>query len=156
MIKHNEADLLTQAFRIAVEAHAGQTDKLGEPYMLHPVRVMLMGETSEERIVGLLHDVVEDCADWPLNRLSAIFPPQIVEAIDALTRRRGESYADFIARVKSNPLATAVKLYDIRDNTAPERIWLLDPGTRERLIAKYEPALRMLGAPLGPTTAARP
>lgn len=114
---------LERAIAIAAEAHAGQVDKAGAPYILHPLRVMLSCAPMEDRIVAVLHDVVEDCPAFPLARLSvAGFSDEVVASLDALTRRKGESYDDFIERVKFNRLAVRVKLADLADNSDARRI----------------------------------
>jgi (p)ppGpp synthase/HD superfamily hydrolase len=141
-----EARLFLRALEIAFEAHDGQTDKTGRPYILHPLRVMFRTSTYAERIVALLHDVLEDCPEWTSERLGSVFPAEHVAAIQALTRRDDESYAAFIARVKPDPLAARVKLADIADNMDPGRLERLDQPTRERLIEKYAPALQVLTA----------
>jgi (p)ppGpp synthase/HD superfamily hydrolase len=108
------------------------------------LRVMLRTGTTAERIVALLHDVLEDCPAWTAERLSGLFPPDYVAAIQALTRRDGETYADFVTRVKADPLAANVKLADVADNLDPRRLNQLDDATRARLIEKYSPALEIL------------
>jgi hypothetical protein len=136
--------LFLKALRIAHGAHDGQTDKTGAAYILHPLRVAMMGECADDRIVGLLHDVVEDCPEWPLERLSPLFPPQIVEAVDALTKRDGEDYAAFISRVKANPIGARVKMNDIADNMDPRRLDKLPLVVGARLQRKYSKAIRAL------------
>ena len=82
------------------------------------MRVMVSGTTDDERVVGALHDVVED-STMSLHTLRQHgFPAHIVNAVDAITRRHAETYAEYIQRVKANPLATAVKVHDLRDNLA--------------------------------------
>lgn len=107
---------LKRAILLATEAHKGQVDKYGQPYIGHPFRVMTAGHTLEEKIAGILHDVVEDTS-WTLEQLAAEnFSPKIVEAVDALTRRDNETYEENIARIEKNPLAIRVKLNDLTDN----------------------------------------
>ena len=126
-----------EALDIAEKAHAGQKDKLGEDYIEHPKRVAAMGKNANERIVGLLHNVVED-SSFSLAEIEASgFPDEVIEALDCLTKREGEAYTDYLARVKENELARVVKLHDIEDNADLSRLSLLDPETRERLIEKY-------------------
>jgi len=139
-----ETRLFFSALEIAFKAHDGQFDKTGQPYILHPLRVMLRARTTAERTVALLHDVLEDCPEWTAERLRGLFPQNYVAAIQALTRGDQESYADFIARVKTDPLAANVKLADIADNLDPRRLDQLDDATRARLIEKYSPVLQML------------
>ena len=95
---------LERALEIAAEAHRGQLDRTGEPYLLHPIRVMLRVRDESERLVALLHDVVEDNEAWTLDRLRAEgFPDEVVEAVDRLTRRR----ASPTRRSSSGPPAIA-------------------------------------------------
>ena len=108
---------LERAIQVAAEAHAGQPDKAGEPYILHPLRVMLRLKEPDERIVAVLHDVVEDNPDWTLDRLRGEgFSERVVSAGDALTKRRGEDYEAFVRRAAAHPLAAPVKLADLDDN----------------------------------------
>lgn len=141
-----ETRLFFSALEIAFKAHEGQFDKTGQPYILHPLRVMLRAGTIAERTVALLHDVLEDCPEWTVERLSSHFPKAYVAAIQALTRQDHESYPDFITRVRTDPLATNVKLADIADNLDPRRLHQLDEATRVRLVEKYSPALQILAA----------
>lgn len=139
-----------KALRIAAKAHAGQTDKSGEPYVLHPLRMALSLTTPEERIVALLHDVVEDCPGWTFEKIARFgFGPTIIEALKALTIDSGADLADeqqymaFIARAAANPLARAVKLADLRDNCDLRRI----PAPTNRDLArikKYQRAIAFL------------
>ncbi|HEX8453968.1 MAG TPA: HD domain-containing protein [Longimicrobium sp.] len=113
---------LERAIAIAAEAHMGQVDKAGAPYILHPMRVMLRVETPVERIAAVLHDVVEDTA-WTLEGLATEgFAPEVVAAVDALTRREGESYEAFVARAGADPVARVVKLADLAENMDLGRI----------------------------------
>jgi (p)ppGpp synthase/HD superfamily hydrolase len=107
---------LERAIAIAAEAHMGQVDKAGAPYILHPLRVMLRVRTAPERIAAVLHDVVED-TPWTLEALAAEgFAPEVLAAVDALTRREGESYEAFVARAGADPIGRAVKLADLAEN----------------------------------------
>ncbi|HHX32435.1 MAG TPA: phosphohydrolase, partial [Bacteroidales bacterium] len=113
----NLTEQLKLAIEIAISAHNGQLDTHnGRPYIEHPFRVMNAGHTLQEKIVGVLHDVVED-TDWTLNKLKAEgFTDEIVDGIDAVTRRDNESYDDYIIRVQTNSLGIRVKLNDLTDN----------------------------------------
>lgn len=113
---------LERAIEIAVRAHAGQKDKGGEPYILHPLRVMLRMRTEAERIVAVLHDVVEDSAFTMDDLRSEGFAEDVIEALDALTKRPGESRIDAAKRAARVPLARAVKLADNADNSDLSRI----------------------------------
>lgn len=114
---------LERAIGIARQAHAGQVDKGGADYIGHPLRVMERGENEEQKIVGVLHDVVED-SDWTFEMLEEEgFMPDIIEALKCLTKvSEDENYDDFIARVMTNPLAVKIKLYDIEDNLDVSRL----------------------------------
>jgi len=134
---------LERAVIIAAEAHAGAVDKAGAPYILHPLRLMLGMVTDEERIVAVLHDVVED-SDWTLERLRAEgFSAVIVDGVDAVTRRPGETYEDFVERAAEDPIGRRVKLADLRDNCDLSRI--AEPAQKDlERIEKYERAIELL------------
>lgn len=137
---------LTRALSIAVWAHDGQLDKAGAPYILHPLRVMQKFDDPILREIAVLHDVVEDCPYWNIERLfSQRFDPVVVNAIDALSRRAQESYDDYIARVAKNPLAKKVKIEDLKDNLHIGRLQMLERSDRLRLEIKYLKALKILG-----------
>lgn len=135
---------LERAIAIAAEAHAGQVDKAGAPYILHPLRIMLAVSSSDERIVAVLHDVCEDCPHWPLKRLREEgFAPRILDAIDSVSRREDETYEDFITRAGSNPIGRAVKIADLRDNMDLSR--LANPSQRDlQRSEKYRNAIAIL------------
>lgn len=140
---------LNVAIDLAWDAHAGQTDKVGVDYIQHPLEVMRRVTTHEEKTVAVLHDVVEDTA-VTLHQLRAmLFSPEIVEAVDALTKRPGEPLAESMARVLASPLAVTVKKADISHNTDPVRQAGLVPAERARLTLKYEESARLLGTTLG-------
>lgn len=109
--------ILDRAKVIAISAHEGQVDKAGKPYIDHPMRVMNMGRTVEEKITGVLHDVVED-SDWTFEMLEKEgIPKEVMDALRCVTKlSEDEDYDHFIARVKTNPLAVKVKLNDLKDN----------------------------------------
>src|SRR5689334_22607983 len=112
----NEEDLHEKALAIAVEAHRGQKDRYGAPYILHPIRVMCRLHKLTEQTVGILDDVVED-TDWTLEDLGKEgFPRAVLEAIDSVTKRKGEAYDDFVRRSASNRIGRQVKLADLEDN----------------------------------------
>lgn len=138
---------LALALTIAANNHEGQVDKLGEPYILHVLDVVLRCKTQDERIVAALHDVVED-TEITLETLSEYFEPHIVEAVKAITKSKTpEPYSAYLARVKANPLALAVKIADIASNLSFSRLQELkriDPATENRLRQKYTHALEIL------------
>ncbi len=126
-------ELLEKALGIAVEAHQGQRDKNDAPYIMHPIRVMGRVRTTPEKIVAILHDVVDD-TDWTLERLKKEgFPQEILEAVDCLTKREGEAYEDFVDRAASNPISRPVKLADLEDNMDVRRLKSVAEKDRERL-----------------------
>ena len=113
---------LERAIAIAAEGHAGQFDKAGQPYILHPIRVMLRVSGASERIAAILHDVVED-TPVTLDQLAKEgFSREVVDAVDALTKRRGENRIDAAKRAAANPIARVVKLADNAENMDLSRI----------------------------------
>ena len=128
---------LEKAIKIAVEAHTGQVDKGGNPYILHPLRVMLSLNSEQERVVGVLHDVVEDCKGWTWERLKEQgCSDEIIEALKSVSKTPEEEaeyqelledkklghYLEFIQRAKANEIGRRVKKADIRDNLDISRI----------------------------------
>lgn len=123
-------------------AHAGQIDKAGQPYYLHPLAVSEMCVSPTAKIIALLHDVIEDTA-ITVSDISDRFGPEIARYVDAVTHRTGEGYFDYIRRVKSDPIAAEVKIADLRHNlnlTRLPRIGLDDVLRAEKYIA----ALKLL------------
>jgi len=139
--------LVGRAAMIAAEAHLGQVDKAGEPYIFHPMRVAMKATTREERIVALLHDVIED-SSVTLDQLAREgFGEDSLRALEHLTRRPEELYADFIERIARHRLATRVKLLDLADNSDLSRLKAPSEEDHARL-AKYERAKARLEAEL--------
>ena len=136
--------LLAKAVTIALEAHKDATDKAGMPYAGHVMRVMQAGRTIDEKIVGVLHDIVEDTS-WTFEALLAEgFPAHIVDALRCVTKlSEEEPYEEFILRVKSNPLAVAVKINDLTDNMDIRRLADITDKDAIRL-RKYLKAYREL------------
>ena len=149
---------LEKAIKIAVEAHTGQVDKGGNPYILHPLRVMLSLDSEEERIVGVLHDVVEDCEGWTWERLKEQgCSDEIIEALQSVSKTPKEEaeyrslpedeklghYLEFIQRAKANKIGRNVKAADIRDNLDISRIDDITNNDIQRL-KRYSKALRLL------------
>ena len=133
--------LLERAIAIAVEAHTDQVQKNGQPYILHPLHLMMQVETEAEKIVAVLHDVVED-TQWTLTDLqSEGFPDEILVAVGLLTRQKGMSYEQFIEEIRPNPLARRVKIADIEHNMDIRRLPAITDKDFDRLIeyrAAYE------------------
>ncbi|MEZ5787289.1 MAG: HD domain-containing protein [Xanthobacteraceae bacterium] len=135
---------LERAIAIAAEAHAGQVDKAGAPYVLHPLRMMLQLTSTDERIVAVLHDVCEDCPEWTFDRLrSEGFSPRIIEALKSVTKRDGEAYEDFVRRAAADPIGRSVKLADLRDNSDLSRIAAPSDHDFQRL-EKYRRAIAFI------------
>jgi (p)ppGpp synthase/HD superfamily hydrolase len=140
---------IQRAIEIAVEAHKGQIDKQGVPYILHPLNVMgrvqrAVGPREPYLCVAVLHDVVEDCPGWYLSTLSQEgFSPEIVAAVDSVTKRSRESYPDFVRRSKFNTIGAVVKLADVIDNH--NRLTrLYNARWVQKLNIKYNVALAIL------------
>lgn len=135
---------LDKAIWIAAQAHLGQKDRAGAPYVLHPLRMMFHVEGEVARIVAVLHDVVEDSAAWTIERLREEgFAEDVVEAVDRLTRREGETYEAFVERAGGNALARRVKLADLEDNMDVRRFDALGDKEVARL-RRYHTAWRAL------------
>ena len=124
---------LARAIALAAAAHDRQLDKAGAPYILHPIRMMMRARTEDERIVALLHDVVED-SELTLDALRLEgFPEHIVSAVDAMTHREGESYDEFVDRAAADPIAKNVKILDLEDNMDTTRLEHVTDRDVERL-----------------------
>lgn len=133
-------DVLELALEIALDAHKGQVDKMGKPYILHPLAVASKLDDLDLKIIGLLHDVLEDSELTADVLVARGIPKEIVEVVEVLTRKEGEPYDDYIQRVKENPKATKVKLADLAHNTDEKRA----DGLNEARKKKYELAKEML------------
>ncbi|MBK7895300.1 MAG: HD domain-containing protein [Candidatus Promineifilaceae bacterium] len=134
---------LERAIAIAAAAHAGQTDKAGAPYILHPLRMMLTLQTEAERITAVLHDVIED-TPWTFEQLRAEgFGEEILAALETVTKREGEDYEAFVQRSAQNPIGRKVKLADLRDNSDISRISSPTAKDYARL-EKYKRAIAVL------------
>ena len=133
-------DLYTRAVEIATAAHEGQTRWGGEPYITHPLAVANYFHMSIEKIVAVLHDVIED-TDITGNDLLDEFPDEIVGSVLVMTHKEHESYADYIMRVRKNHIARKVKLADIKHNLSD-----LDknPQAHKQRKDKYQLAIKLL------------
>lgn len=140
---------LLRAIEIATQAHQGQFDKSGKDYIGHPLRVMEMGSTEEEKIAGVLHDVVED-SDWTFEALEAEgFSQEIIAALKCVTKlSENENYDNFIERVKKNPLAVAVKINDLTDNMDIRRLPYLSDKDIKRLKKYLKAYKKLIGEPV--------
>jgi len=140
---------LERAIHIAIDAHKGQRDKVGAPYILHPLRVMLRMASDVEMIAAVLHDVVED-SRWTLKDLQEEgFPEQVIEAVDYLTRRKQESYDQFIDRIKPHALAVKIKLADLEDNMDLKRLKEISEQDRKRMQKYHAAWIRLKKSPSG-------
>ena len=137
--------LIETALRIALVAHSGQVDRAGVAYILHPLRIMAAMRTDEERIVAILHDVIEDSDHTLADLRTAGFPAEIVSAVDLLTHREEDSYEDYVRKIKGHALARRVKIGDLHDNMRIDRLPSPDQKDLQRL-AKYKNALAILEA----------
>jgi hypothetical protein len=148
LMSRSEPSQLDVAINLARSAHAGQRDKLGVAYICHPLAVMRGVTTMDEKIVAVLHDVVEDTS-VTLDYLRTLgFGEHIVRAVDAVTKPAGEPLADSMARVAADPLALSVKLADLAHNFNPVRQARLTEATQARLRIKYEESAKLLGTTL--------
>lgn len=136
---------LARAIEIAASAHKNQADKGGSPYILHPIRVMMSLDTEDEKIVGVLHDVVEDSDVWNFERLREEgFEENILSALKSVTKlSEDEDYQQFIKRAAQNDIGRNVKIADIKDNLDVTRIGTLNEKDLLR-INKYKEALLFL------------
>lgn len=134
---------LERAIAIAAQAHAGQLDKGGQPYILHPLRVMLRVTTQPERIAAVLHDVVEDSPVTLADLAAEGFDQEVLDALAALTKAPGETRVDAAHRAARHPIARAVKLADNADNSDLSRIAEPTDKDRQRL-AEYHQVRKVL------------
>lgn len=128
--------LVMLAQSIAERAHAGQLDKAGQPYILHPAAVASYVHGWKLKIVAYLHDVLEDTPATEAE-LRAMFPADCIDTVVALTHRKNEPRKVYRARVKQDPMALPVKLADNRHNSLPERLAQVPEMDRPRLVRKY-------------------
>ena len=125
---------LENAITLAVQQHAGQVDKGGQPYILHPLRVMLQLQQPDQQIVAVLHDILEDTHTTAQDLQNLGFQTHIIQAIQALTKLPHETRVQAAMRTAQNPLACAVKIADVQDNMNLTRI----PNPTARDLARLE------------------
>jgi guanosine-3',5'-bis(diphosphate) 3'-pyrophosphohydrolase len=125
---------LERAIELAAKAHAGQVDKAGQPYILHPLRLLLAVRTPHERMAAVLHDIVEDTPTTFDDLVAEGFAPEVVAAVRALTKTDGEKRIEAAHRAAADPVARAVKLADVADNMDLSRI----PAPTEKDYARLE------------------
>ncbi len=137
--------LTNKAMRFAYQAHHGQLDHNGVPYIFHPIHVAEQMEEEISCCVALLHDVLED-TQVTTEELSREFPRPVVEAVCLLTRREGEDYLSYIRRIRQNPVAVRVKLADLAHNLDQTRCLGTDlsPARLKVWKEKYTTAMAIL------------
>lgn len=135
--------MIDLAFLIAKKAHAGQIDKAGKDYIQHPIYVSSLVETPEAKIVALLHDVLEDSEYTSDDLLNAGIADEIVKAVEILTKQSGESYNDYLIKIKNNNLARIVKIADLTHNSDLTRLEKVTFKDLERQ-KKYKQAIKFL------------
>lgn len=131
------------ALAIARKAHAGQVDKAGVDYIQHPLYVASQVKTEQEKAVALLHDVLEDSDITAADLLAYGLSNEVVTAVQTLTKKKGQSYQDYLEKVKSNNLARVVKLADLKHNSDLSRLKSVSDTDYER-VKKYKNAIRYL------------
>ena len=129
--------MLELALSIATKAHRGQFDKAGIDYIEHPIFVASQVDSEEEKAVALLHDVIEDSSVTAEELLNAGLPETVVTAVQVLSKKKGQDYQTYLKTVKSNPLARAVKLADLKHNSDLSRLETITDKDLERL-EKYK------------------
>ena len=134
--------LTKKAIKVAYEAHKDQYDKAGVPYINHPLHLAESMDDEYTTIAALLHDVVED-TDITLDDLAKEFPKEVIDALKLLTHQNGVPYMDYVAKIKTNDIAKAVKIADLKHNSDLTRLDCITDKDIER-IKKYQEALELL------------
>ena len=134
---------LHKAITIACEAHQGQSSINGEPYILHPLRLLIKAKSNEERIIAVLHDVIEKSNISLADLKDKGFDQNIISSIDSLSRRRSESYIDYIGRLMQNKISVKIKLLDLADNIKMHSENNKD-GIYDAKIIQYQNALNLI------------
>ena len=142
-----KVDIITRAFNFAKQAHKGVRRLSGEPYIMHPIAVAQIvceeiGLGSTSICAALLHDVVED-TDTTLDDLAKIFPKEVTDAIALMTHDDSVPYLEYVKTIKSNPIASKVKLADLKHNSDLTRLDTVDDKALER-VEKYKKAINIL------------
>lgn len=131
--------LVEKSIKIALDAHRGQTDKSGRPYILHPLRIALSMQHESDFLAAMLHDVIEDSEYTSDDLLRHGFPEEVVQAAICLTHSEDEDYFAYILRIKDNKIARNVKMADLQDNLNILRLNAVTEKDFER-IRKYHRA----------------
>jgi len=134
---------LHKAITIACDAHQGQSSINGEPYILHPLRLLIKAKSNEEKIIAVLHDVIEKSNISLADLKNKGFDQNIISSIESLSRRRGESYVDYIARLMKNNISVKIKLLDLADNIKIHSE-NNDNGIYDAKINQYKNALKQI------------
>lgn len=132
-----------KALKLCFDAHKNQVDKSGIPYVFHPFHLAEQMETEETIIVALLHDIIEDTEYTIEDLIKEGFDKTVVDAVALMTHADGVDYMQYIAAIKQNPIAKAVKLADLRHNSNISRLDVIDEKAYERR-KKYLEALEFL------------
>ena len=136
-------ELTKKAMKLCYEAHKDQVDKSGMPYVFHPFHVAEQMTDELSTVTALLHDVVED-TPYTLEDLRQMgFPEPVLAALALLTHGEDVPYLDYVAKIKANPIARAVKLADLRHNSDVSRLSRVDAAALER-VEKYKKAMKIL------------
>lgn len=136
-------DVTKKAMKLCFQAHKDQTDKSGIPYIFHPIHLAEQMKDEDTTVVALLHDVVED-TDYTLEDLREMgFNERVIAAIALMTHAEGVHYMDYVAKIKDNPIAKAVKLADLAHNSDITRMDVVDEKAIAR-VEKYAKAIRFL------------
>lgn len=135
-------DLTKKALKISFNVHKDQLDKSGMPYVYHPFHLAEQMDDEYSTCVALLHDVVED-TDTTLDDLAKIFPKEVADAIALMTHDDNVPYLDYVRTIKSNPIASKVKLADLKHNSDLTRLDKVDDKAIER-VEKYKKAIEIL------------
>lgn len=130
------------ALLISFKSHFKQFDKGGNWYILHPLRIFFKVKGKKEKIVALLHDVIED-SNTSLKSLEKYFDKDILIAIDCITRKKDQDYFEYLENVKNNPIAKIVKIEDLKDNMNLNRLKKITKNDLDRN-KKYNRALEYL------------
>lgn len=138
-------ELMERAIKLAEKYHEGQFDKGGYPYIEHPLRVMSGVESIDEKVVAVLHDVLEDCDISKEQLIKEGIPEYLVKKLEILCKGKNEKYFDYIDRIKADPLTIKVKLSDLKDNMNLKRLKEVNEKDIKRL-EKYKKAKEILEA----------
>ena len=139
-------DLTKRALRLCFYAHKDQVDKTGLPYVFHPFHLAEQMTDEYTTVAALLHDVVEDTPCTPEDLAAIGCPAPVLDALALLTHDAAVPYMDYVAALKHDPIARAVKLADLRHNSDPTRLDFIDARMQARM-EKYAAAIRLLEEP---------